>query len=81
MVIASAAKMRVLGVRHTNRRDDGQFLDQCANFRFVHTMLSPRWPAEIIHEPFRVSTFQDTQCSREREVPAKGYRASDLFIN
>ena len=36
---------------------------------------------EIIHEPFRVSTFQDTQCSREREVPTKGYRPSDLFIN
>ena len=36
---------------------------------------------EIAHESHPVRTFQDTQCPRERELPAQSNSASDLFID
>jgi hypothetical protein len=36
---------------------------------------------EIAHEPHSVSAFHDTQCSREREVPAQSDGPANLFVN
>ena len=36
---------------------------------------------EISHQSHRVRTFQDTQRSREREIPAQSDSASNLLID
>src|SRR5689334_25072920 len=36
---------------------------------------------EILHEPHLVCPFQNTQRSRERDIPAQSYCPADLFID
>ena len=36
---------------------------------------------EIAYEPYRIGSLQDSQRSREREIPAQGNRPSNLFID